>query len=59
MPARGTRLAREAAAGAVSVIASWASASSTVDAVVHTCLVSRPSSEICSGLLRRSMAAAV
>ncbi|CKS66271.1 Uncharacterised protein [Mycobacterium tuberculosis] len=40
IPDSGTRLAREAAAGAVSVIASWASASSTVDAVVHTCLAS-------------------
>ena len=54
MPASGTRLPREAAAGAVSVIASWASASSTVEAVVHTCLVFWPSSEICSGRLRRS-----
>ena len=38
MPCSGTRLPREAAAGAVSVIDNWASASSTVDAVVHTCL---------------------
>ncbi len=53
IPARGTRLAREAAAGAVSVIASWASASSTVDAVVHTCFVPWPSREICSGRPRR------
>lgn len=54
MPASGTRLPRLAAAGAVSVMASWASASSTVEAVVHTCLVSWPSREICSGRLRRS-----
>ena len=54
IPASGTRLPREAAAGAVSVIASWASASSTVDAVVHICLESRPSNEICSGRLRRN-----
>ena len=54
MPPSGSRVPRDAAAGAVSVIASWASASSTVDAVVHTCLVSWPSSEICSGRLRRS-----
>ena len=54
IPASGTRLPREAAAGAVSVIASWARASSTVEAVVHTCLVFWPSSEICSGRLRRS-----
>ena len=37
MPASGTRLPREAAAGALSVICSCASASWTVDAVVHTC----------------------
>ena len=45
---------REAAAGAVSLILSWASASSTVDAVVHTCLLFWPSSESCKGRLRRS-----
>jgi len=54
IPASGTRLARDAAAGAVSVIASWASASSTVVAVVHTCFTSWPSSETCNGRLRRS-----
>ena len=54
IPSSGRRLPREAAAGAVSVIDSWASASSTVEAVVHTCLGSWPSSEICSGRLRRS-----
>ena len=54
IPPRGSRVPRDAAAGAVSVIANWASASSTVDAVVQTCLVFWPSSEISSGRLRRS-----
>ena len=54
MPPSGTRLPREAAAGALSAIDSWARASSTVDAVVHTSRLFWPSSEICSGRLRRS-----
>ena len=54
MPASGTRLPREAASGALSVICSWASASCTVDAVVQTCSVPPPSVEISKGRLRRS-----
>ena len=54
MPSSGTRLPREAAAGAVSDIDNCASASETVDAVVQTCLLLWPSSEICNGRLRRS-----
>ena len=54
IPASGTRLPRDAAAGALSVICNCASASWTVDAVVQTCRLFWPSSEICSGRLRRS-----
>ena len=54
IPANGTRLPRDAAAGAVSVIDSCANASSTVDAVVQTSRLFWPSSEICRGRLRRS-----
>ena len=43
----------DAATGALSVICNCASASSTVDAVVHTCSAPPPSVEISSGLLRR------
>jgi hypothetical protein len=53
IPASGTRLPRDAAAGAVSVMDNCASASSTVEAVVHTCLLFWPSSEISRGRLRR------
>ena len=54
MPARGNRLARDAAAGAASLIDSCVSASSTVKAVVHTCLLGLPSTDSCSGRPRRS-----
>ena len=53
IPPSGTREPREAASGALSVIRSCASASSTVAAVVHTCSVPPPSVEISNGRLRR------
>jgi hypothetical protein len=54
MPASGTRVARDAAAGAASLIDSCLRASSTINAVVHTCLLCWPSTDTCSGRPRRS-----
>ena len=54
MPASGNRLARDAATGAASLIDSCLRASSTVKAVVHTCLRCWPSTDTCSGRPRRS-----
>lgn len=54
MPSSGTRDAREAACGALSVMSSCARASSTVAAVVHSCSLSWPSSETSRGRLRLS-----
>ncbi|SKW79489.1 Uncharacterised protein [Mycobacteroides abscessus subsp. abscessus] len=49
IPSNGRRLPRVAAVGAVSVIDNCDNASFTVLAVVHTCWVSCPSTEMSSG----------
>ena len=53
MPASGKRLARDIVAGATSPIDSCLRASSTVKAVVHTCLLGWPSIDTCRGRPRR------
>ena len=54
MPANGTRLKRDAAAGVASRIDSCLRASSTVKAVVHACLLCPPSTDTCNGRPRFS-----